>query len=145
LREEKKLSIAALSQTLPERLKLHVTPCSAIGSFGNDFKRRLRFQDCAESGANYSMVVRNQNPGHSAAPIVPSGQVISCRMAPGRAYQAQPEHKGQYWANGFTRWRLAVDGEIEATEFTVDRGSAAWCVVNRDGIHKVKLALCPWG
>jgi hypothetical protein len=30
LREEKKLSIAALSQTLPDRLKLHVTPCSAI-------------------------------------------------------------------------------------------------------------------
>ena len=30
LEEEKKLSIAALSQTLPERLKLQVTPCSAI-------------------------------------------------------------------------------------------------------------------
>ena len=44
---------------------------NAIGSFGNDFQRRLRFQNCAESGANYSMVVRNQNPGHSAAPIVP--------------------------------------------------------------------------
>jgi len=28
--EEKKLSIAALSQTLPERLRLHVTPCSPI-------------------------------------------------------------------------------------------------------------------
>ena len=30
LGEEKKLTIAALSQTLPEREKLHVTPCSAI-------------------------------------------------------------------------------------------------------------------
>jgi hypothetical protein len=31
LRVDKKLSVAALSQTLPDRLKLQITPCSAIG------------------------------------------------------------------------------------------------------------------
>ena len=30
LERGEKLSIAALSQTLPERLRLHITPCSAI-------------------------------------------------------------------------------------------------------------------